>query len=98
MFVHGFVNGPDFGEISIAFPGFRPPYWISGATQDTIFMAFCSPAITRKSHQTVSLYSKRFGNAIEKIGLGGKFTPPNGNRRVKLKEQNTEQCVSTRLV
>ena len=41
----------------------------------TIFMAICSPAISRKSHQTVSLYSKRFGNAIEKIGLGGKFTP-----------------------
>jgi len=28
--VHGFVNGPDFGKISIAYPGFRPPYWISG--------------------------------------------------------------------
>jgi len=37
MFVHGFVNGPDFGEISIAYPGFRPPYWISGATQDKNF-------------------------------------------------------------
>ena len=34
------------------------------------FMAICSPAISRKSHQTVSLYSKRFGNAVEKIGLG----------------------------
>ena len=37
MFVLGFVNGPDFGEISIAYPGFRSPYWISGATQDKNF-------------------------------------------------------------
>ena len=37
MFVHGFVNGPDFDEISIAYPGFWPPYWISGATQDNNF-------------------------------------------------------------
>jgi len=34
-------------------------------------VSFCSPAIFRKSHQSVSLNSKRFGNADEKIGMGG---------------------------
>ena len=37
---------------------------------------FCSPIISRKSHQSVSLNSERFRNGIEKIGLGGNFTPP----------------------
>ena len=44
-------------------------------------MAICT--ISRKSHQTVSLYSKRFVNGIKKIGLGVNLPPPNCNRRVK---------------
>ena len=78
-FLYGFVNRPDFSKISI----FQSHICVSGRhigfavqRRTIIFWAFCSPSMSRKSHETVSLYSKVFRNAIQKIGLGGKFPPP----------------------
>ena len=43
-----------------------------------IFSLFCSPAIFRKSHESVYLHPSRLRCSIEKNGLGGNFTPPPG--------------------
>lgn len=40
-----------------------------------IFSLFCSPAIFRKSHESVYLHPSRLRCSIEKNGLGGNFTP-----------------------
>ena len=37
--------------------------------------SFCSPNIFRKSHERVSVYSKRFGNGVQKSGPG-ELLPP----------------------
>ena len=46
-----------------------------GAAGMEIFPPFCSLTIFRKSHQSVSVNSKRLENGSQKIGLGVFFTP-----------------------
>ena len=39
------------------------------------YRSFCSHNIFRKSHGSVPVNSMLFGNGVQKIGLGGTFTP-----------------------
>ena len=64
------------------FPDFRPPYWILVGVMDFLKAPSCSPVIFRKSHQSASVYSKRFGNGSNKSGLGGNLHAPLGMQRL----------------
>jgi len=43
---------------------------------EKILTSFCREIISRKSHKSIPVGSKRFGSTREKIGLGGFFSPP----------------------
>ena len=57
-------------------------------------MPLCSLTIFRKSHQSISVSSMRFGNGSQKISLGGNFTPPPlGRGRVELNRAIGSWCI-----